>query len=476
MAVSHPKDIRKVSPVKVDWRYNWRAFILVGVDIIGLALAWQVALFINRTFFNPPVPQLDWGEFLHTPLLFWLFAVVTVVTFIGHGFYQWEQEHNFVKQAQCLSNIYLLALIVGYFYDPDIDAPRSLFLPAWLGSITAVIALRLIASLILDELKVGQKVASVFLIAPPDRQSYLTEVITKRRGCQVLGWLPASCAHRADTVDRILAVGVREVVAEGLPDTQLASQLYWELRKAGITLRLLPSSLMMLHRRGTAEIYAGLPTIRIDPQPFAGWEYLAKRTIDHLGALMGLIVLSPLFLVIAIGIMTTSPGGVFYGQDRVGLHGKVFKMWKFRTMYQGADRQLPQLEKQIGTDKDQLFRMAQDPRITPIGHFLRRTSLDELPQLINVLLGQMSLVGPRPFSLSDVAKFQSWHLTRHVVIPGMTGLWQVSGRSAVTNLDEVAQLDLFYIDQWCLNLDIELLLETVHLILFGNRRYVQEAR
>lgn len=475
MTASHPKDIRKISPFHIDWQCNWRMGILAGADIIGLAVAWQVALFLNRTFFDPPIPRLDWGEFLQMPLLFWLFAMVTVLTFSKNHFYDWEQEHNFVKQAQCISNIYLLSLIVSYFYDPTIDAPRSLFLPAWLGSISAVITLRLALSLILDQLQVGQKVANIFLIAAPDRQEYLTKVITKRRGCQVLGTLPASCAHAPDTVKRIACTGVKEVVAEGLPDTELASHLYWELRKLDITLRLLPSSLIMLHRRGKAEIYAGLPTIRIGSQLFAGWEYLVKRLIDRLGAFLGLILLSPLFVLISLAIMLTSPGGVFYSQDRVGLQGKVFKMWKFRSMYQGAERQLPQLEQQSGTNQGALFRINQDPRITPIGHFLRRTSLDELPQLINVLLGQMSLVGPRPFTLADVAKFQQWHLSRHVVIPGMTGLWQVSGRSAVTNLDEVAQLDLFYIDHWSLNLDIELLLETLRLVLFGNRNYPKES-
>ena len=118
-----------------------------------------------------------------------------------------------------------------------------------------------------------------------------------------------------------------------------------------------------------------------------------------------------------------------------------------------------------------MFKIAQDPRIIPIGHFLRSTSLDELPQLFNVLIGQMSLVGPRPLPVRDVARFTSWHHTRHLVMPGITGLWQISGRSDLDTIDDVAKLDLFYIDRWSLNFDLEILIETLRLVLFGKGAY-----
>jgi Sugar transferases involved in lipopolysaccharide synthesis len=226
---------------------------------------------------------------------------------------------------------------------------------------------------------------------------------------------------------------------------------------------------MLLHRRGSAEIFAGMPTIRIAPQLFGAWEYLGKRLVDIVGAGLGLLVLSPLLLTIAIAIALTSPGGAFFSQDRVGLHGQVFRMWKFRSMYANADKAQIQMPETNG--KASLFKIVNDPRITKLGKFLRRTSLDELPQLFNVLLGQMSLVGPRPLPLSDVAKFSPWHHSRHLVIPGITGLWQVSGRSNLSGLDEVVQLDLFYIDHWSLNLDLQLILETIRIILFDKGAY-----
>jgi exopolysaccharide biosynthesis polyprenyl glycosylphosphotransferase len=238
-----------------------------------------------------------------------------------------------------------------------------------------------------------------------------------------------------------------------------------------INLRLVPSSLVMLHRRGAPEIFAGMPTIRIETRFWGIWDYRFKRLMDFWGALLGLIVLAPLFVVVAIAIKLTSPGSVFYAQERIGLHGKVFRMWKFRSMYANAEQQQASLE-QLNQSKDGvMFKLKHDPRVTAIGHFMRRTSIDELPQLINVLIGQMSMVGPRPLPLRDVSKFDDWHHTRHLVLPGMTGLWQISGRSDIDSIDDAARLDLFYIDHWSLNLDLEVLVETLRIVLFGKGAY-----
>jgi lipopolysaccharide/colanic/teichoic acid biosynthesis glycosyltransferase len=143
-------------------------------------------------------------------------------------------------------------------------------------------------------------------------------------------------------------------------------------------------------------------------------------------------------------------------------------VWKFRTMFADAPQRQAELEAQNQTTDGVLFKVKQDPRITRVGALLRKTSLDELPQLFNVLFGQMSLVGPRPLPIRDVAKFDAWHHIRHQVLPGMTGLWQVSGRSDIDTFDDVARLDLHYIDNWSLNLDLEILAETVG-VLFGSK-------
>ena len=237
------------------------------------------------------------------------------------------------------------------------------------------------------------------------------------------------------------------------------------------SLRLIPSSVETLHRRGLPEIFAGMPTLRLEPPLLSGWDYRIKRSVDVLGSVLGLIGLLPLFGLIAIVIRIESKGPIFFKQERVGLNGFAFKIWKFRTMSVNAGELQLQLEAQNESRDGVLFKVRSDPRVTSVGRILRRLSLDELPQLINVLFGQMSLVGPRPLPLRDVERFAEWHHVRHQVLPGMTGLWQISGRSDLDEFDDAARLDLYYIDHWSLNLDIEILVQTIGHVLFGRGAY-----
>ncbi|HEU0016468.1 MAG TPA: sugar transferase [Longimicrobium sp.] len=191
-----------------------------------------------------------------------------------------------------------------------------------------------------------------------------------------------------------------------------------------------------------------------------------KRAIDIVGALAGLLLLSPLLIGIAIAVTATSPGPVLFAQERYGLNKRRFRMLKFRTMVPDAEKLQVELEgmnEAIGP----IFKIKDDPRVTPVGRWLRKTSLDELPQLINVLMGQMSLVGPRPMAVRDVKLFdQAWFMRRFSAPPGMTGLWQVSGRSNL-GFDDWVTLDLKYIDEWSLGMDLRILSKTVPVVLRG---------
>lgn len=192
-----------------------------------------------------------------------------------------------------------------------------------------------------------------------------------------------------------------------------------------------------------------------------------KRFVDMFGALFGLIVLSPLFLLIAIAIKCTSPGPVFYSQIRYGLNKRRFPMFKFRSMVPDAEQQQAGLE-HLNESDGPVFKIRNDPRITPVGRLLRKTSLDELPQLWNVLRGEMSLVGPRPLPMRDVSNFSELSLVRRFSVkPGMTGLWQVSGRSD-TSFDGWVKLDLHYIDHWSLLMDARILMRTFPVVVRGS--------
>ena len=193
---------------------------------------------------------------------------------------------------------------------------------------------------------------------------------------------------------------------------------------------------------------------------------MVKRLLDVVLAGLALIVLAPLLVVVALAIRVTSPGPVLFVQERYGLNKRRFRMYKFRTMVPNAEALIAQLEER-NEAKGPIFKMQRDPRVTPLGGWLRRTSLDELPQLINVLKGDMSLVGPRPMAVRDVQLFdQAWFMRRFSAPPGMTGLWQVSGRSQL-GFDDWVALDLKYIDEWSLGLDLEILARTIPVVFRG---------
>ncbi|HEY9226922.1 MAG TPA: sugar transferase [Gemmatimonadaceae bacterium] len=186
-----------------------------------------------------------------------------------------------------------------------------------------------------------------------------------------------------------------------------------------------------------------------------------KRCLDIVGAALGLVLLSPVFVILAILVALDSPGPVLFSQTRVGFRGRPFRMLKFRTMHDGADLRKSDVAEFNRHDDTRLFKIPSDPRVTRLGRVIRRWSLDELPQLYNVLVGDMSLVGPRPFFESDLADYEAHHFRRLSVPPGLSGVWQVSGRSDIVDFEEVVRLDRYYIEHWSLALDLRILARTL---------------
>lgn len=231
-----------------------------------------------------------------------------------------------------------------------------------------------------------------------------------------------------------------------------------ECHERGVRVRVAPSTMEILVHR--AEFVAGqaVPLFELKAPVFDGFDYAVKRAFDIAGAFLGLVLLSPLMLLIAALVKFTSRGPVFYRSMRPGIGGVPFACLKFRTMYQGADRVQHELEA-VNEADGALFKIRRDPRVTPVGRVLRRFSLDELPQLWNVLRGEMSIVGPRPLPQRDYDQLEDWHRKRYLVLPGMTGLWQVSGRSNL-DFDDLVRLDFVYIERWSLSLDLSIILQT----------------
>jgi exopolysaccharide biosynthesis polyprenyl glycosylphosphotransferase len=250
---------------------------------------------------------------------------------------------------------------------------------------------------------------------------------------------------------------------------QYLRQLSWQLEGSGIELLVAPGLIEVAGPRLHIRPFEGLPLLSIEQPCFEGWRRVIKHGIDRSVATLVLVLLAPVLAALALAVKLTSPGPILYRQERVGLNGKSFTMLKFRSMVADADRQLDDLRGDNISD-GLLFKIHNDPRVTPVGRLLRRLSLDELPQLFNVLRGTMSLVGPRPPLPGEVARYDTSVSRRLLVKPGLTGLWQISGRSDLS-WEESVRLDLRYVENWSLALDLLILWKTGRAVLSRSGAY-----
>jgi exopolysaccharide biosynthesis polyprenyl glycosylphosphotransferase len=290
-----------------------------------------------------------------------------------------------------------------------------------------------------------------------DIVGYISLMPRPRNGLRSLGALP-------DLPSVLELEAVQEVIIAD-PDfpQDKAVELVDMCHQRGVTVQVAPSTMEILIDR--AEFAPGhtVPLFTLRPPVFEGVDYAVKRTFDLVLACLGLIVLTPVFLAIAIAIKLSSRGPAIYRSVRPGIAGKPFYCFKFRTMREHADQIQDELEP-LNELSGALFKIRDDPRLTTIGRLLRRFSLDELPQLVNVIRGEMSLVGPRPLPMRDFDRLEEWHKKRYLVLPGITGLWQVSGRAEL-DFDDLVRLDFLYLERWSIMLDLSILLKTIPAVL-----------
>jgi exopolysaccharide biosynthesis polyprenyl glycosylphosphotransferase len=274
-----------------------------------------------------------------------------------------------------------------------------------------------------------------------------------------------------DVGRRARELGAEAVIIAGRTpgDGEFIRDLSWQLEGSGAELVLSSRLTDVAGPRIHFQPVEGLPLIQVEIPQFDGGKHALKRGFDIVGASLGLLVIAPILIAIAVAIKLGGPGSVLYAQDRVGRDARTFRMLKFRSMVPGADRQLPALASN-NEGAGVLFKLRDDPRVTPVGRFLRRHSLDELPQLWNVLRGDMSMVGPRPPLPCEVEEYEG-HVHRRLLIkPGLTGLWQVSGRSDL-DWDEGVRLDLYYVENWSLTGDLMLIWRTLRLVFHPEGAY-----
>jgi exopolysaccharide biosynthesis polyprenyl glycosylphosphotransferase len=302
-------------------------------------------------------------------------------------------------------------------------------------------------------------------------------------GYRVVGYLDDDPAKQKQCIRGVPVLGtlaaVRDIIPrERINEVLIASakipadkvlDIITECERFGVEFKIVPGILELIASRVDVDEIAGVPLLTVSEIRLQGLNAAVKRSVDLLASGLGLLLLSPLLGAVALLVKLTSPGPVLYAQERVGLDGRTFPMYKFRSMIKDADKMIDQLADRSEV-AGHIFKMKNDPRLTPPGRFLRRFSIDELPQLINVLFGQMSLVGPRPPLPREVAKYNAWHRKRLRVRPGITGLWQVSGRSHLP-FEDMVRLDIYYIENWSLWQDLKILLRTIPVTLTGSGAY-----
>jgi exopolysaccharide biosynthesis polyprenyl glycosylphosphotransferase len=330
----------------------------------------------------------------------------------------------------------------------------------------------------------GRNLRDVLIVGTNSRAIHFARAMESRMelGYRVIGfaddpWKDMEAFHRTgnklvstmDGIPNFLGENVVDEVVLCLPVKsyyQREIQIISACREQGILVRLLSDIFDFQQSYFIAERFEGKPVITIYPSVISAWEKVVKRVVDFCLSLGLIVVLSPLFLATALLIKADSTGPVLFSQVRLGRNKRRFRLYKFRTMVRDAEKRQVELES-MNDASGPVFKIRNDPRITSVGRILRKTSIDELPQLFNVMMGDMSLVGPRPLPVRDYDGFdQDWHRRRFSVSPGITCLWQVNGRSNVS-FDRWMELDMEYIDRWSLMLDFKILAKTVPAVFRG---------
>ncbi len=447
--------------------------ILVPVDYFMIILAGVSAYFLRYEPWvqkiRPVIFNLKFNEYFS---YVWLIAIGWLAIFAMAGLYQIKSPRKIFDE---IGKIFLacstgmLAVIVAAFFSRELFNSRFILLAAWILSIIFVTLARLIVRGIQRLLySHGVGIHKVVLIGNDDSAKDIAKEIYKNKklGYQIIARLDNFSNSNPEKLEQIFKdKGVDEIIQA---DTGLTRQENLALLDFAdehhITFKYAADFFETQSPRVDLYTIAGVPIVEVKRTALDGWGKILKRLFDILVAFFLLIILSPLFLILALMIKIDSAGPIFYGSKRIGGRGQPITIWKFRSMIKNAEQLKIKLMSVNERRDGPLFKLENDPRITRVGKFLRKWSLDELPQLWNVLKGEMSLVGPRPHEPHEVAQYQKHHKKLLNIKPGMTGMAQVSGRSDLSFEEEV-RLDTFYIENWSPWLDLIILIKTPLIVL-----------
>ena len=474
------RDVRAKRPPLLSFVLRWetlrragRVLSLMALDVAGVFLAIYTALGVKLAVRGNFDADLVWHQ---TKDLVVLAVLVTLLLFAKSDLYADRgQRPGMTRIVGSLFQVTMVALLFAVINGNEFSSYYIFY-----GSL--IFAVAYIASM---RYLYDRATGAVLRAAGYQRRAVL---VGTGEHIEAVGHALADSPHKEVEVVGFISINPRpdnglrslgeladigEVIAENRIDEviiadpdfpqQQAVELIDQAHRRGVRVRIAPSTMEILVHR--AEFVPGqtVPLFELKPPVFEGVDYLLKRLFDLVVATGVLVVLSPVLLGCVLAVRLTSRGPIIFRSWRPGVGGKPFACFKFRTMYRDADVQQHALEA-LNEQSGALFKMRDDPRVTPVGRVLRRWSLDELPQLFNVIRGEMSLVGPRPLPERDFQRLEEWHKKRYLVMPGITGLWQVSGRSEL-DFDDLVRLDFLYLERWSVFLDLSILVKTVPAVL-----------
>ncbi|MBI4524233.1 MAG: sugar transferase [Deltaproteobacteria bacterium] len=451
------------------------------LDVAVIVVSFFIAYFLrNQISWLPPLRPLN--EYLQVPLIA---APLWALFLTSYGAYESGRKKRYLQTLWLITRASVTAMMVLFslLFITDADYVSRLFIVFFglvavvlllCGRIAIMMALRFIR-------RQGFNYRNILIAGTGKRARMYAEMICSHTelGLRIFGYVDdePSAADREilgsklvgtlAEVPSILAKNVIDEVVIALPRSWLsqAEEIVRLCEETGIEVTIVADFFDIAIAKLHTTMFYDIPLLTFSTTPAQHLQLLLKNCLDRIGAIMLLILALPVFILAALAIKMTSPGPVFFRQTRVGLNGRKFRIYKFRSMEVRAEEKLETLRTRNEMDGP-VFKMRDDPRVTWVGSILRRTSVDELPQLMNVLRGEMSLVGPRPALPSEIDLYDRWQRRRLSVKPGITCLWQVNGRSNI-NFNEWMNLDLFYIDHWSLALDLHILLKTFIAVVKG---------
>ncbi|HNV96782.1 MAG TPA: sugar transferase [bacterium] len=444
--------------------------IEIPLDFILLIVSGIIAYYLRFaqfiTQYRPVIFELPFFLFLQILIAT---SFVAIIVFMISGLYSFEKRTVYQKFAKVFSacSTFILILIIAFFFEQRLFSSRFIVIIYWIIGIIFLLLERIVLDITRRILaKKGIIKTKIILVGKNETADELEIEFKndKTYGYEIVNHFSINNNTIYEIENYILNNKVDEIIlTDPYAEKDFVSALINLCNVKHITYKYTASLLDTRIINFEVNDVAGIPILEIKRTKLEGWGRISKRLFDLILAILGLIILIPIYVIIGIIIKIDSRGPVLVGLTRIGVRNKEFKMYKFRSMISNAEKMKDELIKFNERGDGPLFKMKNDPRITRVGKFLRRTSIDEIPQILNVIKGQMSLVGPRAHEPREVAQYKDEQMQLLVIKPGITGMAQVSGRSNLKFEDEV-RLDVYYIENWSLMLDLRILLKTIRVL------------